>query len=190
MGKKNTLSVWWLCGLALCGLYACSKGPAGAEPTEALGSQVEQTPPSQPTEPLPEPPKPEEQAQAPAQATPVENAAAAAVDPNCGGEDNPCPLEKWMEENTADAAEKEDLKRLAILLDQIAELADAYPLPKEWNEGKDSWTKISLDAAKAARAGDLKGARKSCKGCHKPWRKAFQKSPLRIQPLPAGWPKT
>jgi len=141
-------------------------------------------------EPPAEPVAPEQQAQAPEPAKPQDNPPAAAVDPNCGGEDNPCPLEKWMEENTADAAEKEDLKRLAMLLEQIAQLADAYPLPKEWNEGKDAWTKISLDAAKAARAGNLKVARKSCKGCHKPWRKAFQKSPLRIQPLPAGWPKT
>ncbi len=178
-------------------MAGCAKGASQEGSVEALGprpfsaalSPVPVKPANEPAAPKPEAPnKPSNPVeQVPTEGEPTSESPLA--DPKCGGEKNPCPLEHWMEEKVGAAVEKEDTKQLAVLLEQIAELAEAYPLPKAWNEGAEGWAKVSLEGAKAARAGDLKLARKSCKGCHKPWRKLFEKSEFRSKPLPAKWLK-
>ncbi len=180
------LKAWMVWGLCM-GVSSCSKGMAEDVPEGAVSrkSPYGVTPESAPAE---TPSNDEVPSNDPTPLPHEQEPEAMKVDPKCGGEDNPCPLEKWMTNNVGEASENEDLKRMAADLDQIARLAEAYPLPKKWNEGKDAWTKIASDGAKAARAGDFKLARKSCKGCHKPWRKLFQKSEFRTQPLPKGWP--
>lgn len=184
MGLMFKITMIW--GLCL-GMSGCSKGmaedvPAGTMGTKSPGGGTFEPPPRE------MPAKDEAPSNEPDPFPPEQEPEAMKVDPKCGGEDNPCPLERWMTNNVGEASEKEDLKQMAADLDQIARLAEAYPLPQKWNEGKDAWTKIASDGAKAARAGDFKLARKSCKGCHKPWRKLFQKSEFRTKPLPKGWP--
>ncbi|QQR90362.1 MAG: hypothetical protein IPJ88_01005 [Myxococcales bacterium] len=95
-----------------------------------------------------------------------------------------------MDKNVKSAVEAEDLKRLAVLLDEIAKLPDLYAFPKEWDEGANGWSAIAKKGAEAARAGKFSEARQSCKGCHKPYRKKFEQSDFRIKPLPKGWGKT
>lgn len=98
----------------------------------------------------------------------------------CGGDGQPpCPLQGWMEQHMQPPFEKEDLKALAAALEKAAKFA---PDPK-WNEGPNSWAKIANDAAAAAKAGDFKAARASCKSCHKAWRKQYRDQ-FRTKALP------
>ncbi|MCA9580652.1 MAG: hypothetical protein KC416_02590 [Myxococcales bacterium] len=90
-----------------------------------------------------------------------------------------CPLHHWMEENTTKAVEDGDTKALAAALHKIEFMAP----DKKWDEGKNSWAKIAREGATAAEKGDLKLARKSCKNCHKAWRKDYQKM-FKDRPVP------
>jgi cytochrome c556 len=98
-------------------------------------------------------------------------APAATADDACGEEGQPkCPLQGWMEQNMQAPFEKEDLKALGAALEKAAKMS---PDPK-WNEGATGWAKIANDAAAAAKAGDFKAVRESCKTCHKAWRKQYR----------------
>lgn len=105
---------------------------------------------------------------------------ASAGDTKCGKKGQPmCPLQGWMENNVSPAHDDQKLPELEKLLGQIAGFA---PDPK-WNEGDKSWKKIAEDGAAKAKAGDFKGAQKSCKSCHKAWRKKYR-AEHRTRPVP------
>jgi hypothetical protein len=97
----------------------------------------------------------------------------ASVDPNCGGRDNPCPLQLWMRRNMAPALAAKNGPALATALDRSAAMS---PDPS-WR-----WSALAKDAATAARAGDIETARKSCGGCHTAF-KAQYKAKFRLQPV-------
>lgn len=89
------------------------------------------------------------------------------------------PLAEWMESNLQAAVEAGDLARLATGLEKAATFA---PDPT-WNQGETSWEKIAKEGAAKAKAGDLAGARASCKSCHTAWRKKY-KAQFRDRALP------
>jgi hypothetical protein len=89
------------------------------------------------------------------------------------------PLHDWMEKHMEPAMEKRDLKALGEALKQSAKFAP----DSSWNDGDNSWKKIAEDGAAAAAAGDFKEARKSCKSCHKAWRKEYR-AKHKQSPLP------
>lgn len=89
------------------------------------------------------------------------------------------PLAEWMESNLQAAVEANDLPRLAAGLEKAA----AFAPDPTWNQGETSWQKIAKDGAAKAKAGDLAGARASCKSCHTAWRKKY-KAQFRDRALP------
>lgn len=93
--------------------------------------------------------------------------------------DDDGPLARWMETNVQAAVEAGDLAKLAASLEKAATFA---PDPS-WNQGDTSWQKIAKEGAAKAKAGDLAGARASCKSCHTAWRKKY-KAQFASRPLP------
>ncbi len=89
------------------------------------------------------------------------------------------PLAEWMESNLQTAVEAGDLAKLATGLEKAA----AFAPDPSWNQGETSWEKYAKDGAAKAKAGDLAGARASCKGCHTAWRKKY-KAQFASRPLP------
>jgi hypothetical protein len=103
---------------------------------------------------------------------PAPSGSAAAVD--CGGKENPCPLQAWMRENVNPPMNKHDMPALAIALDKIAGFAPpGYP----------NWASISKDGANAARSGDENAAKASCRGCHDQYKQKY-KTDLRGRKVP------
>ena len=97
----------------------------------------------------------------------------------CGGKgQESCPLQGWMEKNIDIPMEKKDFKALEAGLTKAAALA---PDPK-WNDGDKGWASLAKAGAAAAKAQDMDGIRKSCKGCHKAWRKKYKKE-FRTRPV-------
>jgi hypothetical protein len=97
----------------------------------------------------------------------------------CGEDGQPeCPLQAFMEHKVDDVMESGDLDKLAAALKHVADLA---PDPS-WNSGAQGWAAISNAGAAAASGGDAEGARASCKGCHRAWRKKYKES-YRARPL-------
>ena len=98
----------------------------------------------------------------------------------CGGKGQPsCPLQGWMEKNMQVPYDNEDLRGLASALEKVAGMAP----DKKWNAGDKGWEKIAKNAAAKAKAGDFKSVKKSCKSCHKAWRKKY-KAEHRMRPVP------
>ncbi len=89
------------------------------------------------------------------------------------------PLAEWMESNLQSAVEAGDLAKIATGLEKAA----AFAPDPSWNQGETSWEKIAKDGAAKAKAGDLAGAKASCKGCHTAWRKKY-KAQFAQRPLP------
>jgi hypothetical protein len=101
------------------------------------------------------------------------------ADGTCGEKGQPsCPLQGWMEKNMDPAVEKADGKALAAAFEKAVGFA---PDPA-WNAGDTSWTKIAKDGATAAASGDIAGAKKQCKSCHKAWRDKYKAS-FRMKPV-------
>ena len=91
----------------------------------------------------------------------------------CGDKGQPpCPLQGWMETNVQGPMEKGDLKKVAESLEKAARFAPVA----DWNKGDKSWEKTAKAGAAAAKAGDKKALKASCKTCHKAWRKEYKKS--------------
>lgn len=84
--------------------------------------------------------------------------------------DDDGPLAKWMESTMQAAVEAGDLPKLATALEKAATFA---PDPS-WNQGDSSWERIAKEGAAKAKAGDLEGAKASCKSCHRAWRKKYK----------------
>ncbi|MDH5671009.1 MAG: hypothetical protein OEZ06_02610 [Myxococcales bacterium] len=99
------------------------------------------------------------------------NQPSAQADDACGEKGQPaCPLQGWMEKNVQEPMDKGDLKAVGKALEKAAAFA---PDPK-WNDGDKGWSKLAKEGAAAAAAGDEKAAKKSCKTCHKAWRKQYK----------------
>lgn len=90
-----------------------------------------------------------------------------------------CPLHDWMQSEMDAAVDKEDAKALASAFDTLVGWA---PDPA-WNTGAESWSKLSKEGAALAKAGDIAGARKLCKSCHKAFRNKYKEA-FRSKALP------
>ncbi len=90
-----------------------------------------------------------------------------------------CPLHDWMESEMDAAVDKGDAKALAAAYEKLAGWA---PDPK-WNEGAESWSKMAKEGAELAKKGDIDGARKLCKSCHKAFRSKYKEA-FRSNALP------
>ena len=112
---------------------------------------------------------------APAASTANDNVQSApGKDYACGEKGKPpCPMQGWMKSNMAPAAASGDAAALAKNLDFVASHA-----PK----GFADWSAIAKKGAEAAKAGNLDGAKASCKTCHDKY-KAQYKADMRDQPF-------
>lgn len=94
----------------------------------------------------------------------------------CGAKGQPpCPMQGWMKSVMAKAAGSGEAKDLAAALDQVA----ANPI-----SGYDDWVVIAKEGADKARAGDVDGAKTSCKKCHTAYQKKY-----REDKRDEAWPK-
>lgn len=86
---------------------------------------------------------------------------------DCGGKgQKSCPLQGWMEENVQVPMEQDKLDKVAASLEKVASLTP----DKSWTE----WESAAKAGAAAAKSGDVKAMKKSCKSCHKAYRKEYK----------------
>jgi hypothetical protein len=69
----------------------------------------------------------------------------------------PCPMQGWMKSVMAASVSSGEGAKIATALEYVA----AHPPP-----GMGEWVTISKDGAAKAKAGDVAGAKESCKKCH------------------------
>jgi len=91
----------------------------------------------------------------------------------CGAKDKPCPMQGWMKRVMAEASSTGDAKALASALTYVA--SHAPP-------GFATWAAISKEGAEKAKAGDVPGAKASCKKCHDAYKAAY-KATMRDRPF-------
>lgn len=91
----------------------------------------------------------------------------------CGGVKDPCPLQRWMREQMAPALAAKNAPALAKALEASANMSPVA----SWE-----WKGMAMDAAAAARAGDVETARKSCQTCHNAFKAQYQ-SKFRLKPV-------
>jgi len=90
-----------------------------------------------------------------------------------------CPLQGWMEDNVQAPLDDGNLKKVAEALEKAATFAP----DKKWDEGDSGWSATAKKGAAAAKAGDLKAVKASCKTCHKAFRKDY-KAKHRMRAVP------
>lgn len=92
---------------------------------------------------------------------------------DCGGKgQKSCPMQGWMKGVMARALAGGDNDKIAQALSTIA----AKPVA-----GMGSWSSIAATGAAKAKAGDIPGAKRSCKKCHALYQKRYKTS-MRDQP--------
>jgi hypothetical protein len=109
---------------------------------------------------------------APSPGTGATTAAAKVFD--CGGKDQkPCPMQGWMKRVMAPASAGDDGAALAKALTYVAEHAPpGYP----------DWATMARAGAAKAKAGDVDGAKGSCKQCHDAYKEGY-KTTMRDRPF-------
>lgn len=102
----------------------------------------------------------------------------ASADDACGGRSNPCPLQKWMQDNVGSKLADGKLTDVATSLDKVATISpDAT-----WTD----WAKFAKDGAAAARKGGDDGTRATkaaCKACHDKYKNDY-KTKFRTKAVP------
>lgn len=85
---------------------------------------------------------------------------------DCGARgQKPCPMQRWMKSVMANASSSEDGEQLAKALGYVA--SHAPP-------GYGDWTTIANAGVAKAKAGDVDGAKVSCKKCHDAYKENYQ----------------
>jgi hypothetical protein len=101
-----------------------------------------------------------------------------AQDASCGSKTNPCPLQKWMQDNVGSKLADGNLDAVANSLDKVATMSpDA-----SWTD----WAKFAKDGAAAARKGGdagTQGAKQACKACHDKYKNDY-KTRFRTKAVP------
>ena len=93
---------------------------------------------------------------------------------DCGGkEQKPCPMQGWMKRVMAPASSSDDGEALAKALAYVAEHAPP---------GFPDWVAIAGAGAVKAKAGDVDGAKASCKQCHDAYKDRY-KATMRDRPF-------
>lgn len=176
--------------VAFVGMWGCSESkPEGTATPEAKPSAT--TPAPSAAAAKPEPPKAEPSAPAPAESAPApapsasaaaeptpatSSSAAAATGPktfDCGAKgQKACPMQGWMKGVMGPHTSAGDAEKMANDLAYIA----AKPPP-----GMGSWVSIANDGAAKAKAGDIDGAKASCKKCHDLYKDKY-KNTMRDRP--------
>ena len=103
---------------------------------------------------------------------------ASAQDASCGSKTNPCPLQKWMQDNVGSKLADGNLAAVATSLDKVATMS---PDPS-WTD----WAKFAKDGATAARTGGdsgTQGAKQACKACHDKYKNDY-KTRFRTKAVP------
>lgn len=111
----------------------------------------------------------------PASAAPAASGSAAAGGKkyDCGSKgQKACPMQGWMKGVMARAMASGDGDKIAKALNTIA----SKPVP-----GMGSWSAIAAGGAAKAKAGDIDGAKASCKKCHSLYQKKYVTT-MRDQP--------
>jgi hypothetical protein len=107
-------------------------------------------------------------------APPEEADAPAAPAWDCGAKgQKPCPMQGWMKGVLAGAVASGDPAAIAAALEHAA----SKPPP-----GYAEWTAVAADGAARARAGDLDGAKASCRRCHDLYKQSYVKT-MRDRPF-------
>lgn len=179
--------------VAFVGMWGCSESkPEGTATPEAKPSATATTPTPSAAAAKPEPPKAEPSAPAPAESAPAPApSASAAAEPtsapatsssasaagpktfDCGAKgQKACPMQGWMKGVMGPHTSAGDTEKMAKDLAYIA----AKPPP-----GMGSWVAISNEGAAKAKAGDLDGAKASCKKCHDLYKDKY-KTTMRDKP--------
>ncbi|HRI66703.1 MAG TPA: hypothetical protein PK156_20800 [Polyangium sp.] len=184
--------------VAFVGIWGCNENKPDATATpeaKPSATQAAPTPAPSAAEAKPEPPKTDASAAAPADsaaAAPVEAASAAssaaaapatsagagaeATGPktfDCGAKgQKPCPMQGWMKGVMGPHTSAGDAEKMAKDLEYIA----AKPPP-----GMGGWSGIAKEGAAKAKAGDIDGAKASCKKCHDQYKDKY-KSTMRDRP--------
>jgi len=105
---------------------------------------------------------------------PAPSASAGAKTFDCGAKGQKlCPMQKWMKTVMAAASSSGDGDKLAEALTYVAK----HPPP-----GFVTWTALSEGGVKKAKAGDIDGAKVSCKQCHDQFKDKYKKT-LRDRPF-------
>lgn len=103
-----------------------------------------------------------------AAAAPSGSAAAGEKKFDCGAKgQKPCPMQGWMKSVMGTAASSGDAEKLAKALAYTA----GKPPP-----GMGNWVAISNDGVAKAKAGDIEGAKASCKKCHDLYKESYKKT--------------
>jgi hypothetical protein len=150
---------------------------APAVPTEAPADTAAAAPTATPTGTAAAAPAATPTGTAAAAAAPTASAAAsAAAGPktfDCGAKgQKPCPMQGWMKTVMASASSSGDGTKLASALAYTA----GKPPP-----GMGQWTAISNAGVAKAKAGDIEGAKATCKQCHDLYKEKY-KSSMRDRP--------
>jgi hypothetical protein len=101
-----------------------------------------------------------------------------AQDASCGSKTNPCPLQKWMQDNIGNKMADGKLDEVANALDKLAAMSP----DTTWSD----WSKFSKDGAAAARKGGDDGTRATkaaCKACHDKYKNDY-KAKFRTRAVP------
>jgi hypothetical protein len=100
-----------------------------------------------------------------------------AQDASCGSKTNPCPLQKWMQDNVGSKLADGNLAAVATSLDKVATMS---PDPS-WTD----WAKFAKDGAAAARTGEsgTQAAKQACKACHDKYKNDY-KTRFRTKAVP------
>ncbi len=86
--------------------------------------------------------------------------------PKCGTKPLPdCPLQAWMKANANPAVATGDTAKIGESLEKMAKMGPP---------GYSNWASISLDGAKAAKAGNLDAAKASCRTCHDQYKAKYR----------------
>lgn len=189
--------------LVLAGAFGCGGGEAKNEgvspeakssaaavmPASAAPAVASAAPPPTPSAEAPKPEtsaavaptEPKEQpAAAAASAAPAAGSAAPATSAasgpktfDCGAKgQKACPMQGWMKSVMASATSSGDAQKIA---NGLAYIAGKSP------PGMGSWAAISNDGVAKAKAGDIDGAKASCKKCHDLYKEKY-KTTMRDRP--------
>jgi hypothetical protein len=167
-----------LCALGLlisaCGAASCADRTAAVDAGTPVGS-AEMKP-----APIPEPsaassvaPSTASSVASPVAPEATASGALSAKKFDCGSKEKPCPMQGWMKRVMAPAASAGEGPALAAALTYVE---------KHVPPGFDTWASISSEGAKKAKAGDVAGAKASCKQCHDAY-KAQYKATMRDRPF-------
>ena len=156
--KRTTMLLVGAMG-CLAGATGCDDKGAAPKPAETAATQAPTAATQAPVATAP--------TQAPT-ATAAPSFSGPVKDWGCGAkEQKPCPMQGWMKTVMASAASSGEGEKLAQALTYVA----AHVPP-----GCPDWTAMANAGVAKAKAGDIDGAKASCKTCHDAYKESYKLS--------------